>query len=369
MSTPVPGAAAPAPAELLQHVQRVARHLTGASGAADVLQELARAAVGVLGADGAGVVVPGEGGLLRLASVAGGGAVAEVEAAQELLREGPCWDAHERGGAVLSADLAVEGDWPRFQRRAAEAGLHGVCALPLRSGGEGLGVLDLYRREPHRWSGAELAVADAFADLAACCLAAARDREETRRAREDLTYRVAHDALTGLPVRHVFVAALVEALRTLRPGRLLGVMFVDLDGLKHTNDTRGHLAGDQLIRASARRLERAVRPRDVVARVGGDEFLVLLRDLRSPAQASAIAGRVVREFAAPASLDDVEVQPSASIGVAVTAVRDEGADGRLADHLVSRADAAMYEAKRAGRGRYALFSAGDDATEPTAATW
>ncbi|WP_432572672.1 putative bifunctional diguanylate cyclase/phosphodiesterase [Kineococcus sp. SYSU DK005] len=355
MSTPAAGTTGPAPspvrtAELLTHVQRVARRLTGDFEAEDVLHELVRAAVGVLGADGAAVVVPGEEGLLRLAS-ATAGAVTEVEAVQELLREGPCWDAHRRGRVVLSADLAVEGDWPSYQRRATELGVHGVCALPMSGRGAPLGVLTVYHRAPHRWSGAELGAAGAFADLAACCLAVARDREETRSAREELAYRVEHDALTGLPVRAVFLQELARALRELPRHRLLGVLFVDLDGLKRTNDTHGHLAGDQLIRASARRLRRAVRPGDVVARVGGDEFLVLLRELRSAGEAAAVAARVVREFAAPAELDDVAVQPSASVGVAVTGT----ADPADADALVSRADAAMYGAKRSGPGRWAVF--------------
>ena len=336
--------------DLVQVVRRFTRTVTGDFSVLDLLRELMTSAMRILDADGAGVVVPGPDGLLRLA-FASAGAVDALEHLQEVLQDGPCRAAFNSEHAVTVTDLEVDGDWPMFQTRAVELGLHTVCALPLRGRDGAIGVLDLYRRGPRRFTSQELATAGALADLAVSYLAVTGDRDEARRARAELAHRVRHDDLTGLPVRRVFLDALQRALQELSGNTLLAVLFVDLDGLKYANDTYGHLAGDELIRESARRLVRAVGPGDLVARVGGDEFLVLLTGLVSPQDASVVAGRVVQEFGAAADAPGLRVQPSASIGVVVTSA----VPGVTAEALVSHADAAMYRAKQDGRGRFALF--------------
>ncbi|WP_432521140.1 putative bifunctional diguanylate cyclase/phosphodiesterase [Kineococcus sp. SYSU DK006] len=337
--------------ELIDVVRRFTRTVTGEFSVAQLLGDLVTSALRVLDVDGAGVVVPGPGGVLALASAAPRD-VEELERFQQLTQDGPCFDAFRLEQVVTSGDLALEGDWPAYQSFAVEQGVHTVAALPLRGRDGALGVLTVYRRRPRRFSTRDLAAAGALADLAASYLAVTAARDEARAAREELAHLAAHDPLTGLPVRSVFLQRLDAAVAALGPGAALGLLFVDLDGLKYANDTYGHLAGDELIRESARRLRAALRPTDLVARVGGDEFLVLLEGFtteQATREATAVADRVVREFAAPVS--GTGVQPSASIGVVVAT----GEDPLAPEALVSRADAAMYLAKSRGRGRSALF--------------
>ncbi|GEA87150.1 diguanylate cyclase domain-containing protein [Cellulomonas cellasea] len=201
---------------------------------------------------------------------------------------------------------------------------------------------------------------------------------QLREARDALALQALHDPLTGLLVRSVLLDRLAHSLSRLdrHPGGV-AVLFVDLDGLKDVNDTHGHAAGDTLITSAARRLRSAVRPSDAVARFGGDEFVVVTDELGSgdaTALAGAVAERLLAALGEPCTVaPGVVVQPSASIGIAVadssgpTGVVDPaatgggrqhaGAAGRpSADRLVSWADSAMYDAKRAGRRRYRVYT-------------
>lgn len=120
------------------------------------------------------------------------------------------------------------------------------------------------------------------------------DRDAARYAQDQLAHRAMHDPLTGLPVRWVFLEQLAHALARLarHPGHV-GVLFLDLDKLKYVNDTYGHAASDDLLSTCVERLQAAVRPSDVVARIGGDEFVVLLEDVDGTATLERIAQRVL----------------------------------------------------------------------------
>lgn len=168
---------------------------------------------------------------------------------------------------------------------------------------------------------------------------------------EQLTHQALHDDLTGLPNRAHLATKLQEALEaTAHTDGHLGVLFLDLDGFKQINDTLGHSAGDDLLVAVAGRLTTAIRPHDMVARIGGDEFIMMCRELRKPAEAESVAARVLALLTEPIDLDGTPVTVSASIGIAVA-----GADGEDADTLMARADAAMYGAKARGRARAEVF--------------
>jgi diguanylate cyclase (GGDEF)-like protein len=178
-----------------------------------------------------------------------------------------------------------------------------------------------------------------------------RDIGERKALEAQLAHQATHDALTGLGNRTLLMERLHLALVRLprHPGAV-ALLFLDLDRFKTINDTLGHDAGDELIVQAAGLLTGAVRPEDMVARIGGDEFVVLCTDLDGLAAAESIAERVSTALNVSLDLRGHEVFLSASIGLVVTET-----DQRPAAELMRDADAAMYQAKQRGRGRYALL--------------
>ncbi|CAG1015948.1 two-component system, OmpR family, sensor histidine kinase VicK [Burkholderiaceae bacterium] len=169
---------------------------------------------------------------------------------------------------------------------------------------------------------------------------------------DELTRSAQRDALTDTPNRISMGERLDSAIAMARRHeKHVGVLFVDLDGFKEINDTLGHAAGDEVLRAASRRLASAVRESDTVSRHGGDEFVVLLPDVAKASDVAPIAEKMLHALAAPAHVGDQELPLSASIGVAVYPE-----DGEDAQTLVSRADAAMYRAKRQGGHAYAFHA-------------
>jgi diguanylate cyclase (GGDEF)-like protein/PAS domain S-box-containing protein len=168
-----------------------------------------------------------------------------------------------------------------------------------------------------------------------------------------LSHLATHDTLTGLANRGALIDELSRALiAARRSGQPVAVIMLDLDHFKTVNDTVGHAMGDQLLKAAARRLEAGVRGGDLVARLGGDEFVVVMRDLDGVEEAGRVAARLVDAIRVPMVVGDVELHPSASIGVAVSRHTEGGSD-----ELLREADAALYVAKAQGRGRCALHAA------------
>jgi diguanylate cyclase (GGDEF)-like protein/PAS domain S-box-containing protein len=168
---------------------------------------------------------------------------------------------------------------------------------------------------------------------------------------ERLRYRVLHDALTGLPNRDLFADRLGMALdRSRRSGGQVAVLFLDLDGFKQVNDRLGHEAGDRLLQVVAERLSEGTRGHDSVARMGGDEFVLLSEDASNPEHVEAMASRLLAALERPVTLDGNVVRVDASVGIAIS----EDADDRPED-LLRQADVAMYAAKEAGHGLVRRF--------------
>ena len=178
--------------------------------------------------------------------------------------------------------------------------------------------------------------------------------EAAVRSLAELSRSMHRDALTGTPNR-VFMQDRLEAAIALarRHGQHIAVLFIDLDDFKRINDTRGHAVGDAMLQLAARRLEMVVRESDTVSRHGGDEFIVLMTELSHASDAASIAEKILSAFAAPAKLGGREISLSASIGIALYPE-----DGEDAATLISRADAAMYRAKRSAGGSFWLYGNG-----------
>jgi diguanylate cyclase (GGDEF)-like protein/PAS domain S-box-containing protein len=210
-----------------------------------------------------------------------------------------------------------------------------------------IGVLTASTRTLRQFRDSDVDFLQSVAHMLAAAIG--RGRWEARMRHDAL-----HDALTGLPNRTLLLDRLRQALtRAEREGGMVAVLFLDLDNLKVINDSLGHGAGDELLRAIGPRLRDDLRASDTVARFGGDEFVVLCEDVDDSAHAAMIAERLVRAFEEPFMVGGEERFGSVSVGVVVT-----GADDRDPEQLLSDADAAMYQAKERGRGRYEMFDAG-----------
>ncbi|HEY9861543.1 MAG TPA: EAL domain-containing protein [Candidatus Obscuribacterales bacterium] len=180
------------------------------------------------------------------------------------------------------------------------------------------------------------------------------DITERKRIEERLRHDAFHDVLTGLPNRALFMARLSRAMEYVkrRSHSLFALLFVDLDYFKTLNDTWGHLVGDQLLVAIARRLESCLRIGDTVARFGGDEFTVLLENIKDVQDAIRVAERLQRELQLPFYLSGHEILITASIGIALSS-----SDHNQPEDILRDADLALYQAKASGRTRYEIFDA------------
>jgi diguanylate cyclase (GGDEF)-like protein len=168
----------------------------------------------------------------------------------------------------------------------------------------------------------------------------------------DLRHDALHDGLTGLPNRALFLDRLELSVRRARRQKeefCCAVLFLDLDRFKLVNDSLGHLVGDRLLMAVAERLEAALRPGDTVARIGGDEFTLLLDDVGDVHGASIVAERLHESLSAPFVLEGRELYVTASVGIALVSA------DRPPEDVVRDADVAMYRAKAQGGGRHAVF--------------
>ena len=191
-----------------------------------------------------------------------------------------------------------------------------------------------------------------------------RDITERKEVEKRVTRLAYFDSLTNLPNRFAFLYRLArEVRRASRSGQQFGLLFLDLDGFKHINDTMGHSSGDQVLLQTAERLREVLRPADAVAkgsrdadrslaRLGGDEFTLLIRDVSGPEDVLAVAQRIIATMRRPFEIEGRSVTLTSSIGVAVYP-----ADGPDAQTLLQHADSAMYHAKRLGRDNSQLYSA------------
>jgi diguanylate cyclase (GGDEF)-like protein len=218
-------------------------------------------------------------------------------------------------------------------------------SVPIFSaGGSILGVLAIHYHFPRKPSDAEINLLGKASRLAAIAI-------EQRQLTDRLAHQAQHDALTGLPNRGLFEARLEDTLAEARQqGSMVAVLFVDLDRFKQINDTLGHTVGDMLLQQVARRLGGCVRRTDMLARMGGDEFTLLLTDLKDPQYAMRVSQKLLDALKPSFRVDDYELFVTASIGISIYP-----RDGKDVATLQRNADSAMYRAKKQGKNIFQIF--------------
>ncbi len=319
----------------------LAHGLAGATDAVDVCAVVAEALPRVVGCDSAAVLLwdPAEGALHTAASVDPTEANRRIMYSTALRAE----EVPELVGMLTDREprfLRPESSSPLLRQLLELLQLTDVVAVPVLAGRTFLGVATASwpaGRAPAVLAGDVLHRLRGVGDQAATALQRARLLETVR-------HQATHDALTGLPNRALFLDRLGEVLATAAPDQHIGVLFCDLDRFKAVNDSLGHAAGDELLRQVAARLRAAIRPGDLVGRLSGDEFAVLLPALARPEDADRVVDRVLACFDECFRLEGTDVAVGTSVGVAVHA---DGWDS--ADAMLRAADADMYRHKHAGR--------------------
>lgn len=241
---------------------------------------------------------------------------------------------------VLAPDLAqAAGNAQQDRPRRAllnRVGLRGTEMLARRCNGEAFPM--------------ELSLSEMHLGGVRYFIGIVRDIKERKEAEQKIAHLAHHDFLTGLPNRAYFSEILNHSIAiTKRVGANLAVLFLDLDGFKKINDTLGHEAGDLLLQGVAQRLRATVRESDTVARIGGDEFVLLLERVESTDSAVTVAQKIIANLAAPFDLNGTPGYIGVSIGIAIFPQH-----GELAERLLRRADEAMYQAKQNGKNTYRI---------------
>jgi diguanylate cyclase (GGDEF)-like protein/PAS domain S-box-containing protein len=258
--------------------------------------------------------------------------------------EGSLGRAWGTGGVVQIDTRAAPGDFVR-DAMAGQAGLAGGLVVPMVTTGVTT-ALELFARNPY------VDDAETLESLRVIALQIAQ-YEQRKLAERNLRFMASHDELTGLFNRAALQHELDRAIkRSNRHQKQFAVMFVDLDRFKHINDTLGHGVGDEMIKTCGERLTALLREDDVVARFGGDEFVLLLENLSSANDAAVLAEKVLACCAEPFVIEGRELHVSASVGVSI--YPDNGGD---VEALLKNADTAMYRAKERGRNTFRFYAA------------
>jgi diguanylate cyclase (GGDEF)-like protein len=233
------------------------------------------------------------------------------------------------------------------------AGAVACAAVPLVQNGRSIGVLIFYIGKSWAEDEGIIALLARMGENVSFALDNFGREDERKRAEARAQHLATHDDLTDLPNRGMFSQLLNEAIKLAhRQRRKFAVMFVDLDRFKLINDTLGHAAGDILLKGVATLFRKCLRDSDVLARFGGDEFVILLHDVSDVAQINTVARKLLSAAVTPITIQGRECRVTASIGVAV--YPDHGADEQS---LTKNADAAMYLAKEEGRSSFRFFAA------------
>jgi diguanylate cyclase (GGDEF)-like protein len=337
-------------ARLFDAVRTLTHRATTDFSLPEMLISVCEAAVRCVEGSGAGVMQVD--GLKTLFVHASAAHLVPLERLQQTLGSGPCVDAASSGQVVVINDMARDNVWPDYAREAIPAGVLAAVAVPLRARGHVWGVLDFYRDHVSRWRAEELDAMRLLADVAATFIVMNHDRTCALAAQAELAYLAMHDPLTGLPNRTLLLDRAEHALQhARRQDHAVAVLFIDLDDFKSINDQHGHAAGDLVLKAVADRMSGTLRACDTLARLAGDEFVLLCEELPNHDEAHLrraaprIAGRLHDSLAAPIPLN---TEPGSTVTVTVTVSIGAATSIRGAidpETLLHHADTAMYRVK------------------------
>ncbi|MFW2372299.1 MAG: EAL domain-containing protein [Gammaproteobacteria bacterium] len=232
--------------------------------------------------------------------------------------------------------------------------IYSMLDIPIMYQGEIIGVVcHEHTGEPRQWEPHEQEFASAISNTVSLSL----EIEKRKQIEQELEHQAYHDALTKLPNRTLFMDRLNQAIKLAhRSQNRLAVMFLDLDNFKEINDSLGHSVGDQVLIMTARKLQSSLREVDTIARLGGDEYCLILGSFQQPQHINDVATKLFHELQKPMILDNHELYVTSSIGISIYPE-----DGETADTLLRNADAAMYKAKKEGRNSYQFYT--QDMTE------
>lgn len=265
---------------------------------------------------------------------------------------GPTGTAIRTATTVVNPDCLNNPNMAPWREAAIRRGYQSSIALPLIVNQRTLGALTIYSAEPHAFSHEEVELLEELASDLAYGIETLRTRIEHESAEKKLEFLAHHDPLTGLPNRLLLRDHFDQAVALAnRKDVGVAVLLLDLDNFKQINDSLGHSCGDRVLILVARRLQSCIRETDTISRQGGDEFVILLSNIRDPDSIEAIAQTVIESFAEPFTLDGYNLNTSFSIGISLYPD-----DGREFDTLLKQADTALYQAKDAGRNTYRFFS-------------
>jgi diguanylate cyclase (GGDEF)-like protein/PAS domain S-box-containing protein len=248
-------------------------------------------------------------------------------------------------GLIVTDDIAHDPDWVSIRDMAGQLGVQSIWCAPIRSGeGALLGMITCAFRDAQSPGKEDHELLEMAQRLGAVCM-------EHRQMAAQIAFQAQHDTLTQLPNRALLNERLELAIaRALRRDEHIALLFIDLDGFKQVNDSLGHAVGDELLRSITDRLGRGIRSGDTLARIGGDEFALLLPDLTTTSDAARIAEGMLNLFQTPFALEDHEVYLTASIGIAI--FPNDGSDAAT---LLQHSDTAMYRAKHSGKNTFSSF--------------
>lgn len=264
----------------------------------------------------------------------------------------------ERAGKEVYPLLAVgssyTGEWQQKRKDGTSRWykIVGKAIEPARPQNGSIWIFEDVAAERTTRETLERAVAERTTELKKANARLEAEIAERKQAEERAQHLADHDALTGLPNRRLLEDRLTQALAlSYRNRKITAVMFVDLDRFKTINDSLGHAVGDTLLREVARRLVKQMRVGDTICRIGGDEFVVVLPELKRSSDAAYVAQKVIENLSHPIAIEDRDLTITPSIGISVFPD-----DGRDAETLIRNADAAMYHAKEMGRANCQFFT-------------